>query len=410
MEILYDCCAGLDLHLKSIQAHVRRRNPDGTVASVAERFGTTTSQILALGDWLAEHQVQKVAMEATGVYWKPVWNLLEDRFSLMLVNAQHFRNVPGRKTDVNDAAWLAQLLQCGLLRDSFVPPRAQRELRDLARQRTALVEDKSRVVNRIQKTLEDANIKLSSVASDVMGASGRAMIRALVDGQEDPAVLADLARKRLRAKIPQLREALKGGVRGHHRFMLEQLMSQVEMLEGQIAAFESRMASMMTADEEKIERLKGIPGVDDRAARLILAEIGTDMSQFPSADHLCSWAGVCPGNHESAGKRRSGRTRRGNRWLRRVLVQAAWAASMTKNSYFGAQHRRIAHRRGMKRATMAVAKSILTVVYHMLATGSVFKDLGAAYFDRIKPRQALKTIVKRLNTLGFDVHLTPKVA
>lgn len=410
MEIIYDCCAGLDLHLKSIQAHVRRRNPDGTVTSVTQGFGTTTSQILALGDWLAEHRVEKVAMEATGVYWKPVWNLLEDRFRLMLVNAQHFRNVPGRKTDVKDAAWLAQLLQCGLLRDSFVPPRAQRELRDLARQRTALVEDKSRVVNRIQKTLEDANIKLSSVASDVMGVSGRAMIRALIGGEEDPAVLADLARKRLRAKIPELREALKGGVRAHHRFMLTRLMVQVEMLEGQIAAFESRMESMMTEDEEKIERLKGIPGVDDCAARLIIAEIGTDMSRFPSADHLCSWAGVCPGNHESAGKRRSGRTRRGNRWLRRILVQAAWAARMTKNSYFQAQHRRIAYRRGMKRATMAVAKSILTAIYHMLDTGSVFKDLGSAYFDRIKPQQALKTIVKRLNTLGFDVQLIPKVA
>ncbi len=410
MEIIYDSCAGLDLHLKSIQAHVRRRNPDGTVASIAQRFGTTTSQILALGDWLADQRVEKVAMEATGVYWKPVWNLLEDRFSLMLVNAQHFRNVPGRKTDVNDAAWLAQLLQCGLLRDSFVPPRAQRELRDLTRQRTALVEDKSRVVNRIQKTLEDANIKLSSVASDVMGASGRDMIRALINGQEDPVVLADLARKRLRAKIPELREALKGGVREHHRFMLQQLMMQVEMLEGQIASFESRMESMMGEDQEKIDRLKGIPGVDDCSARLILAEIGTDMSHFPTADHLCSWAGVCPGNHESGGKRRNGRTRRGNRWLRRILVQAAWAASMTKNSYFQAQHRRIAHRRGMKRATMAVARSILTVIYHMLDTGSVFKDLGADFFDRIKPQQALKTILKRLNLLGFDVQLTPRVA
>lgn len=410
MEIIHDCCAGLDLHLKSIQAHVRQRNPDGTVASIAERFGTTTSQILALGDWLADHRVEKVAMEATGVYWKPVWNLLEDRMSLMLVNAQHFRNVPGRKTDVNDAAWLAQLLQCGLLRDSFVPPRAQRELRDLTRQRTALVEDKSRVVNRIQKTLEDANIKLSSVASDVMGASGRDMIRALISGQEDPVVLADLARQRLRAKIPELREALKGGMREHHRFMLKQLMMQVEMLEGQIASFESRMESMMTENQEKIDRLKGIPGVDDCAARLIIAEIGTDMSRFPTANHLCSWAGVCPGNHESAGKRRNARTRRGNRWLRRILVQAAWAASMTKNSYFQAQHRRIAHRRGMKRATMAVAKSILTVIYHMLDTGSVFKDLGGAFFDRIKPQHALKTIIKRLNTLGFDVQLTPKAA
>lgn len=312
MDIIYGCCASLDLHLKTIQAHVRKRNPDGAVASVAKRFATTTSQILALGDWLAEHQVEKVAMEATGVYWKPVWNLLEDRFRLMLVNAQHFRNVPGRKTDVSDAAWLAQFLQCGLLRDSFVPPRSQRELRDLSRQRTALVEDKSRVVNRIQKTLEDANIKLSSVASDVMGVSGRNMIQAMIAGQEDPAILADLARKRLREKIPELREALKGGVREHHRFMLKQLMAQVEMLEDQIAAFEARIESLMAEDQEKIDRLRGIPGVDDRAARLIISEIGTDMSHFPSADHLCSWAGVCPGNNESAGKRKSGRTHNGN--------------------------------------------------------------------------------------------------
>jgi len=410
MDMIYRCCAGLDLHLKSIQAHVRRRNPDGTVASVAQRFGTTTSQILALGDWLASHQVEKVAMEATGVYWKPVWNLLEDRFSLMLVNAQHFRNVPGRKTDVSDAAWLAQLLQCGLLRDSFVPPRAQRELRDLARQRTALVEDKCRVVNRIQKTLEDANIKLSSVASDVMGLSGRHMIQAMIAGEDDPAVLADLALNRLRQKLPELREALKGGVREHHRFMLKQLMAQVEMLEGQIAAFEARIESLMTEDQEKIDRLKGIPGVDDRAARLIIAEIGTDMSRFPSADHLCSWAGVCPGNNESAGKRKTGRTRRGNRWLRRVLNQAAWASSMKKGSYFKAQHARIARRRGLKRATMAVSRSLLTTIYHMLKTGSIYKDLGASFFDQIKPQRVIHGIIKRLDSLGFNVQLTPKTA
>lgn len=410
MDMIYCCCAGLDLHLKSIQAHVRRRNPDGTVTSVAQRFGTTTSQILALGDWLAGHQVEKVAMEATGVYWKPVWNLLEDRFSLMLVNAQHFRNVPGRKTDVSDAAWLAQLLQCGLLRDSFVPPRAQRELRDLARQRTALVEDKCRVVNRIQKTLEDANIKLSSVASDVMGLSGRHMIQAMIAGQDDPAVLADLARNRLRQKLPELREALKGGVREHHRFMLKQLMAQVEMLEGQIAAFEARIEALMAEDQEKIDRLKGIPGVDDRAARLIIAEIGTDMSRFPSADHLCSWAGVCPGNNESAGKRKSGRTRNGNRWLRRVLNQAAWASSMKKGSYFKAQHARIARRRGLKRATMAVSRSLLTTIYHMLKTGSVFKDLGAGFFDQMKPQRVIHGIIKRLDSLGFNVQLTPKSA
>lgn len=410
MDVIHACCAGLDLHLKSIQAHVRRRNPDGSVTSFAQRFGTTTTQVLALGDWLAEHGVERVAMEATGVYWKPVWNLLEDRFSLMLVNAQHFRNVPGRKTDATDAAWLAQLLQCGLLRDSFVPPRGQRELRDLTRQRTALVEDKSRVVNRVQKTLEDANIKLSSVASDVMGKSGRDMIHAMIAGERDPAKLADLARRGMRSKIPQLREALRGGVREHHRFMLKQLMNQVEMLEGQIAAFESRIQSLMAQDQEKIDRLTGIPGIEDRAARLIISEIGTDMSRFPSADHLCSWAGVCPGNNESAGKRQSGRTRSGNRWLCRILVQSAWAASNAKDSYFRAQHSRIARRRGMKRATMAVARSILTVIYHMLKTGSVFKDLGATFFDQLKPERAVKAIVKRLESLGFDVQLAPRPA
>jgi len=247
MDIIYDCCAGLDLHLKSIQAHVRRRAEGGAVTTASRKFGTTTAAILSLGDWLAEHGVRKVAMEATGVYWKPVWNLLEERFSLMLVNAQHFHNVPGRKTDAGDAEWLAQLLQCGLLRDSFVPPRAQRELRDLTRQRICLVDDKSRVVNRIQKTLEDANIKLSSVAGDVMGASGRDMLRAIIGGQEDSMALAELARQRMRAKIPELREALRGGVRDHHRFMLQQLMAQVEMLESQIALFESRTPDLPDA-------------------------------------------------------------------------------------------------------------------------------------------------------------------
>jgi transposase len=410
VDTIYGCCAGLDVHLKSIQAHVRRRNPDGTVASFSQRFGTSTAQILALGDWLTGHQVERAAMEATGVYWKPVWNLLEDRLGLMLVNAQHFRNVPGRKTDASDAAWLAQLLQCGLLRASFVPPRPQRELRDLTRQRTALVEDRSRVVNRVQKTLEDANIKLSSVASDVMGVSARQMIHAIIAGQEDPAALADLARKRLRAKIPELREALRGGVREHHRFMLGQLMDQIGMLESQIAAFEARIESLLADDEEKIDRLDRIPGLDKSAARQIIAEIGTDMGRFPSADHLCSWAGVCPGNHESAGKRKSGRTRGGNRWLLRILVQAGWAAQRTKGSYFQAQHRRIARRRGMKRATMAVARSILTVIYHMLKTGSEYRELGAAFFDQLKPERATASIVKRLEALGFDVQLTPKPA
>jgi transposase len=410
VDTIYGCCAGLDVHLKSIQAHVRRRNPDGTVASFSQRFGTSTAQILALGDWLTGHQVERAAMEATGVYWKPVWNLLEDRLGLMLVNAQHFRNVPGRKTDASDAAWLAQLLQCGLLRASFVPPRPQRELRDLTRQRTALVEDRSRVVNRVQKTLEDANIKLSSVASDVMGVSARQMIHAIIAGQEDPAALADLARKALRAKIPQLREALRGGVREHHRFMLGQLMDQIDMLESQIGAFEARIESLLADDEEKIDRLDGIPGLDKSAARQIIAEIGTDMGRFPSADHLCSWAGVCPGNHESAGKRKSGRTRGGNRWLLRILVQAGWAAQRTKGSYFQAQHRRIARRRGMKRATMAVARSILTVIYHMLKTGSEYRELGAAFFDQLKPERATASIVKRLEALGFDVQLTPKPA
>jgi len=344
------------------------------------------------------------------VYWKPVWNLLEERFSLMLVNAQHFHNVPGRKTDASDAEWLAQLLQCGLLRDSFVPPRPQRELRDLTRQRICLVDDRSRVVNRIQKTLEDANIKLSSVASDVMGVSGRDMLRAIIAGQEDSTALADLARKRLRAKIPELREALRGGVRDHHRFMLKQLMAQVEMLERQIADFECRIGQLMDKDQETLDRLTGIPGVDQRVARIVVAEIGTDMTRFPTADHLCSWAGVCPGNKESAGKRKSGRTRGGNRWLCRTLVQAAWAGSQAKNSYFQAQHCRIARRRGLKRATMAVARSILVVIYHMLKTGAAFKEAGAAFFDCLKPERAVKNILKRLAGLGYDAVLTPRAA
>lgn len=325
MDTVYRCCAGVDVHLKTCEVCVRRVGPDGRVSSVTRQFGTTTRAIHEMADWLEAQGVEMVAMESTGVYWKPLWNLLEGRVNLMLCNARHVRNVPGRKTDKRDAQWLADLLQHGLLKPSFVPSRRQRFLRDLTRQRRVLADEKTRVVNRIQKVLEDANIKLSSVASDVMGASARDMIRAIITGERDPAALADLARQRLRRKLPQLREALHGDVTEHHRFMLRLHMEQIEFIEQKMAELQARIDEAMVEEAEVVERLEKIAGIRKVAAQAILAEIGTDMSHFPTAAHLCSWARLCPGTNESAGKRRRSSTGQGNRWLRAIMAQAAWA-------------------------------------------------------------------------------------
>lgn len=410
METVIRCCAGLDVHQASVVACVRRAGAGGGVRGEVRTFPTHTAGLLALGDWLAGEGVTHAAMESTGVYWKPVWNLLEGRGpALMLVNAREFRNVPGRKTDVNDAQWLAQLLQHGLLRASFVPPRAGRELRDLTRQRTSLIQDRARVANRVQKTLEDANLKLSSVASDVLGVSGRAMLRAIIAGTEDPAALAELARGRLRAKKGELRLALRGGATGHHRFMLRLLMDQLDELEALIGRLQERIDRVMSEeDEAAIERLREIPGIERRVAQVILAEIGRDMTPFPSAGHLASWAKLRPGDDQSAGKRRSARTGRGNRWLRGAMTQAAWAAGRTKGSYFNAQFHRIARRRGRKRALVAVAHSLIVVIYHMLRDRTAYRDLGADYLDRLEPQRLTRALVRRLEQLGHAVELRPR--
>jgi transposase len=381
MEILYHCCAGLDVHKKTVVACIRRLGPDRQAEDLVRTFGTMTGELLELADWLAAHAVVHVAMESTGVYWKPVFHLLEGRFQVLLVNAQHIKQVPGRKTDVKDCQWIAQLLQHGLLRASFVPPQPIRELRDLTRQRSQLVAERGSVSNRIQKVLEDANVKLASVASDVLGVSGRAMIAALIGGETEPNRLADLARRRLRGKIPQLRRALQGHVTEHHRFMLRTLMDHVRHLDDLIERLDQRIGEAMAPFAPAVERLVTIPGVNHRVAEVIVAEIGTDMTKFPSAGHLSSWAGMCSGNHRSAGKRQSGRTTPGDRWLRQVLVQAAWAASHTRKTFLSATYHRWAKRMGKKRALVALGHKILVLIYELL------KD-QTSYQERLVPDQA----------------------
>jgi transposase len=407
METIFARCCGLDVHKESIQACVRLLDERGKLTSEVRSFSTVTIQLLALGDWLAELGVTHVAMESTGVYWKPVWNLLEDRFTMLLVNARHIKNVPGRKTDVLDCQWIAQLLQHGLLRSSFVPGRPIREARDLTRHRTQLMAERARIANRIQKILEDANIKLASVATDILGKSCRAMLAAIIKGANDPNDLAKLARGRLQSKHDRLVWALQGGVNDHHRFMLKLLTDQLADLEQLIARLETRIDQVMSSFAGQIERLDAVPGIDVRSGQSLVAETGGDMTAFPSAAHLCSWAGMCPGNHESAGKRKKGTTRPGNRWLRATLTQCAWAASHTKNTYLSAQYRRLAARRGKKKALVAVGRSILTIAYEMKVHNTTFKDLGGGWFDR-EPERLQRQLVKRLETLGYKVTLEPQ--
>ena len=403
MEVLHACCCGLDVHKDTVVACVRR-TAGGAVDEEVRTFATTTAGVLQLGDWLVERGVTVAAMESTGVYWKPVWNLLEGRLEVMLVNARDIKQAPGRKTDVKDSQWIGQLLACGLLKASFVPPLPQRELRDLTRTRASLLQDKSRVANRLQKILEDANVKLGSVASDVLGVSGRKMLRALIAGEADAAAVADLARGRLRKKIPELTAALEGKVSAHHRFMLKLHLGQVEQMERQVAELDERIDQVMgPLARVGVELLDEVPGIDRRAAENILAEIGWDMSRFATEGHLAAWAGLCPGNNRSAGKRRSGRMTEGNRWLKATLNQCAWAASRKKDSYFAAQHRRIASRRGLKRATMAVAHSLLGICWQLLKHGQCYQDLGRDYFDNIDEERTRRQLVKRLEKLGYRV-------
>jgi transposase len=378
LDLIHSCCAGLDVHKKTVVACIRRVEADGTIGGEVRTYRTMTADLIAMADWLDAEGVGHVAMESTGVYWKPVFHLLEGRFEVLLVNAHHIKQVPGRKTDVKDAEWIAQLLQYGLLQASFIPPPPIRALRDLTRQRAQLVRERAGVVNRIQKVLEDANIKLASVATDVLGASGRAMLAALIDGNDDPDALAKLARGRLREKTAELTLALRGSVSDHHRFMLRTLLRQIEQLEGLIAAYTARIEELTAPFAEAAGRLESIPGLGSRAAETIVAEIGADMTAFPTAGHLASWAGLCPGNNESAGKHRTGKTTKGSQWLRTVLVQVAWSASHTKKTIFSATYRRWARRLGKKRALVALAHKILVVIYKLLKDQTVYEERWTA--------------------------------
>ena len=406
MDVVHERCCGLDVHKKTVVACVAVSAPEGSVRKEVRTFGTMTDELLALADWLRARGVRHVAMESTGVYWQPIWNLLEDEFTLRLANARHVKAVPGRKTDVRDAEWLADLLRHGLLPASVIPARPQRELRELTRYRTALLRERAAEVNRLQKTLEGANIKLAAVASDVLGVSGRRILDALVAGQTDPAALAGLAAGRLRAKQAELTRALVGRFGPHQRFLVGQHLAHLDALDERLAQVDAEIAARLQPAEDDLARLDAVPGLGRHAAEVIVAELGTDLGRFPSAAHLASWAGLCPGNHESAGKRLGGRTRRGNPWLRALLIEAAWAAGRTR-TYLGSPFRRLAARKGRKKAAVAVAHAILRIIYHLLTRRADYRDLGADYLDR-RDRQAVeRRAVRRLEGLGYTVHLAP---
>lgn len=446
MEVLYPRCAGLDVHKKTVVACRLQTHPNGRKEQEIRTFTTMTCDLLALLDWLLAGGCTHVVLESTGEYWKPVYNLLEGHLVVWLVNARHVKGVPGRKTDVKDAEWLADLLRHGLLKPSFVPPRPQRDLRDLTRQRTNLVEERARAVNRLQKVLENANLKLAGVATDVTGVSGRRMLEALIGGETDPATLAELAKGRLRNKREALEQALTGRVRDHHRFLLAQHLEHLDFLDQQLDAYTREIAAQIarmsyprppaaappagTASapareacapptpppgepmgyDVAIELLDPVPGIGVRAAEGVLAEIGTEMERFPTDGHLAAWGGVAPGNRESAGKSYSGKTTPGNPALRKVLIQAAHGAIKVKDSYYAALYRRLAGRRGKRRAIVAVARALLVTIYHLLKTRKPYHELGADYFDRIDRQAVTNRLLSRLEQLGYHVHLEPKAA
>jgi len=407
MRIVYKRCCGLDVHKKVIVACLLLLEPDGELRQEFRKFGTMTQDLLELLDWLQQAGCTHVAMESTGVYWKPIYNILEGHLEVVVVNAQHLKGVPGRKTDVLDAEWLAECFQLGLLKASFIPPAPVRELRDLTRYRTSLIRERARTANRLQKVLEDANIKLAGVVTDIQGVSAWAMLQAIVSGTTDPEALADLAKGLLRKKREQLVTALSGRVKPHHRFLIAEHLSQIEYLEEAIQRIGAEVAQRLRPFEVEVKRLDSIPGISRQIAEVMLAEIGWDMSRFPTDKNLASWAGMCPGNNESAGKRRNGKTRKGSRWLRHALIEAAHGAARTKNKYLKAQYHRIAAHRGKKKALVAVGHSILIISYHLLTRGQEYTDLGANYFDERDRNAVQRRCVKRLEKLGFKVALQP---
>lgn len=409
MNVVHPRCAGLDIHKRLVVACRISPGPDDQPVKAIRSFGTTTRELLAMADWLAEEGVTIVAMESTGVFWKPIHNLLEDRFELLVANAAHLKAVPGRKTDVRDAEWIADLLRHGLLRASFIPDRPERELRELTRYRTSLVRERAAEVNRVEKLLEGANIKLGSVASNIVGASGRAMLVQLASGQTDPAALADLAKRRLRDKHAELEAALEGRFGAHQRFMLARQLRRLDELDEHISAVSAEIEARLRPFEPAIANLMTVPGIGRRTAEVILAEIGPDMGRFPSAHHLASWAGMCPGNDESAGKRRSGKTRKGSPWLRGTLVASASSASRTK-TYLGAQYHRLAARRGSKRAAVAVGHTLLVIAHAILSRGTTYQELGVGYFDERDRDATRRRLTRRLESLGYEVSLQPAVA
>ncbi|OLE64876.1 MAG: IS110 family transposase [Cyanobacteria bacterium 13_1_40CM_2_61_4] len=408
LTVLYARCAGLDVHKLTVVACILLTAPSGQVSQEVRTFTTTTAGLQALSDWLASYGVTHVAMESTGIYWRPVFNLLESRFEVILVNAQHMKAIPGHKTDIKDSEWIAQLLSHGLLKASFIPPKPIRDLRDLLRSRKTLVQERAQAINRVQKVLETANIKLSSVATDVLGKSGRDMLEALLAGVGDADSLAQLARGRLRAKLPALREALDGRVEATHRVLLRHLLDLIDFLQGQLDRLSAEIDQLLVPYEGLIARLMQIPGIGRMAAATIVAELGTDMSRFPSAKHLASWAGVAPGNKQSGGKRLRAATTKGNTHLRAVLAEVVWVISHTKDTYLSAQYHRLARRLGKKKAIVAVSHSVLTIIYHLLRTGQDYHDLGPHFFETLDTTRQRDTAVRRLEALGYKVILEEK--
>jgi len=408
MQIVYKRCCGLDVHKESVAACLLIIDEDGEYHVEKRRFRTMTRNLRELGTWLHQQGVERIAMEATGVYWRPIWNVLEPLgIEMLLVNPHHIKNVPGRKTDQIDSEWIAELLQHGLLRGSFVPPAEIRQLRDLTRYRVHLKQDRNRIHNRIHKVLEDANIKLDCVATDILGVSGRRMIEGLIEGWRGPEWLADYARSHLRKKIPELRRALKGRVTEHHRRMLKELLGDLDSVDAKIIRLEQQIVEEIRPFDDLIERLCTIPGINVVTAWTIIAEIGADMSAFPDADHLVSWGGLCPGLNQSGGKRNSARTRHGNRYLRRALCQSAWAVSHTKDNYLAALFYRIAARHGLKKANVAVAHQILRIVYHIIRDSGIYREIGGDFFDRLHPERTKNRLIRRLEKLGHRVVLDP---